>query len=126
VVSGSGTDRTSGIDASVIFPAVDPARFVGLWFLIDRKTCTKALMNKNDSSRSTLQLIWGIALVMAGVGVFIRIPQVMPRVEQIITSPVSLWIIRFCFILMGILLVGGGMKKVIHHFRSSSAGKADR
>jgi hypothetical protein len=83
-------------------------------------------MNKNDSSRSTLQLIWGIALVMAGVGVFIRIPQVMPRVEQIITSPVSLWIIRFCFILMGVLLVGGGMKKVIHHFRSSPAGKADR
>jgi hypothetical protein len=29
--------------------------------------------------KNTLQLIWGILLLFAGVGVFFRIPQVMPE-----------------------------------------------
>jgi hypothetical protein len=83
-------------------------------------------MDKNDSSRSMLQLVWGIALVLAGVGVFVRIPQVMPKLEQIAWFQGSFWIIRFCFILLGILLIGGGMKKVLHHFRPSSQGPSDK
>jgi hypothetical protein len=82
-------------------------------------------MENNDSSRSMLQLVWGIALVLAGVGVFVRIPQVMPKLEQIALFQGSFWIIRFCFILLGVLLIGGGMKKVLRHFRSSPEGPSD-
>ncbi len=62
--------------------------------------------------RDKKQLIWGIALTLAGIGVFFRIPQVMPRVEQIPHfSSVTLFI-RFCFYLMGVMLIGGGGKKI--------------
>jgi hypothetical protein len=64
-----------------------------------------------DSAKK--QLIWGIALALAGIGVFFRIPQVMPRIEQIPHfSSVTLFI-RFCFYLMGVMLIGGGGKKIV-------------
>ena len=32
--------------------------------------------------KKNIQMIWGGILVMAGLGVFYRIPQVMPRIAQ--------------------------------------------
>lgn len=70
-----------------------------------------------NPSHSPKQLAWGILLVAAGVGVFFRIPQVMPRLEQIQYFAAAPMIARFCFYLMGILLIGAGSKKIIHYFR---------
>jgi len=68
-------------------------------------------------NKSRFQLIWGIALVAAGIGVFYRIPQVMPKIEVIEQfSQISAYI-RFCFYVMGIFLIGGGAKK-IYAYRS--------
>lgn len=64
-----------------------------------------------------MQIIWGCMLVMAGVGVFIRVPQVMPKVEQIEFFSSSLPFIRFCFYLIGCLLIGGGIKKLIDNYK---------
>lgn len=62
-------------------------------------------------------MIWGILLFLAGVGVFIRIPQVMPQIEKIeLYLPVLLFI-RLCFYLIGILLIGGGLKKIYLYSR---------
>jgi hypothetical protein len=83
-------------------------------------------MENKDSSRSVFQLIWGMALLLAGVGVFVRIPQVMPQIEQIELFKGSLWIIRFCFYVMGILLLGGGIQKLIGYFRTSPPGSSQR
>ena len=70
-------------------------------------------------NNKTLQVIWGILLVIAGVGVFIRIPQVMPQIEKIeLYLPVLLFI-RLCFYLIGILLIGGGLKKIYLYSRKS-------
>ena len=65
------------------------------------------------SPGKTFQLVWGIALVLAGLGVFYRIPQVMPRVREIAYFSGILPFIYFCFYLMGALLVGGGLKKLL-------------
>lgn len=73
---------------------------------------------KNTKTRNNVQLVWGIALMMAGVGIFVRIPQVMPKLAQMEYFSSALWLIRFCFYLMGIILVGGGLKKVLNYFRS--------
>jgi hypothetical protein len=70
-----------------------------------------------NPSHSPKQLTWGILLVAAGVGVFFRIPQVMPRLEQIQHFAAAPTLVRLCFYLMGILLIGGGSKKIIHYFR---------
>ncbi len=64
------------------------------------------LNNKN------VQIIWGVLLVLAGTGVFYRIPQVMPRIESIEQFSSVMFFIRFCFYLLGILLIGGGSKKI--------------
>ena len=68
-------------------------------------------------NKKPLQVMWGILLLLAGVGVFIRIPQVMPQIEKIeLYSPVLLFI-RLCFYLIGILLIGGGLKKIYLYSR---------
>lgn len=64
-------------------------------------------------------MIWGCALVLAGVGVFIRIPQVMPKIAQIETFSGATGIIRVCFYLMGVILIGGGLQKIFRYIKSS-------
>jgi len=59
--------------------------------------------------------MWGIALFLAGIGVFYRIPQVMPRVESIEQFSSITSLIRFCFYFVGVFLIGGGLKKIYHH-----------
>jgi len=73
---------------------------------------TEGMKEKNN-----IHLIWGILLLLAGIGVFFRIPQVMPKLEQIQYFSSGLFFIRFCFYLIGALLVAGGGKKVIAFFQ---------
>ena len=70
-----------------------------------------------SKSKPTLQVIYGIALTLAGIGVFYRIPQVMPKVEQIQQFSSVIGFIRFSFYLMGVLLIGGGLKKIIVNYK---------
>ncbi len=69
-----------------------------------------------DKNKTVIQLIWGIALVLAGVGVFFRIPQVMPKIAKIEQFSRVMIFIRFCFYLIGILLIGGGSKKIYSNY----------
>ena len=78
--------------------------------------------NDPKSRRKTVtQIIWGVALVLAGAGVFYRIPQVMPKIEKIEWFSSSLPFVRFCFYLLGILLIAGGSKKIYHHYQKLKA-----
>ncbi|MBW2492928.1 MAG: hypothetical protein JRE65_17450 [Deltaproteobacteria bacterium] len=61
--------------------------------------------------------MYGIALTLAGIGVFYRIPQVMPKVEQIQQFSSVIGFIRFCFYLMGVILIGGGIKKIYVNYK---------
>ncbi len=72
------------------------------------------------------QLMWAVALILAGLGVFYRIPQVMPRVREIAYFSGIMPFIYFCFYLMGILLVGGGVKKLIALYRRRDGGGEGR
>jgi hypothetical protein len=63
------------------------------------------------------QIVWGVLLVVMGIGVFFRIPQVMPRIEQIEYFSSVIWFVRFSFYLIGILLVVGGVQKIITYYR---------
>ena len=70
-----------------------------------------------DSKKSTIQTIWGVALLLAGIGVFIRVPQVMPKIESIEQFSQISSIIRFSFYFMGALLIGGGAKKIYSNLK---------
>jgi len=69
-----------------------------------------------------LKRIWGIVLVMAGIGVFFRIPQVMPRLESMQNLSSALGFIKFSFYLLGALLIGGGVQRI----RGSLQKKSDQ
>jgi hypothetical protein len=65
----------------------------------------------------TLQFIWGIALFLAGIGVFFRIPQVMPQIKANPQFADGIGFIYFCLYLLGILLIGGGIRKLTHTYK---------
>lgn len=67
-------------------------------------------------------MIWGVALTLAGIGVFFRIPQVMPKIEKIQYFASAMYFIRFCFYLLGVLLVWGGTKKLYENYRKLKDG----
>jgi len=68
-------------------------------------------------NKDKIQLIWGIALASFGLGVFFRYHQVLPWIEELTQSSVKLLFIRFCFYLIGTLLIVGGSQKIYRHFR---------
>ncbi len=70
-----------------------------------------------------LQLIWGVALAAAGVGVFFMLPQRMAQIaeaRQIAPSSLEMLFLWFCFGLLGILLVGGGLRKIYYCLKKPS------
>jgi len=71
-------------------------------------------MNKQ---KITVQLVWGGALVLAGIGVFYRIPQVIPKIEKLEQFSSTLPFVYFCFYLLAVLLIGGGIKKIYQNFK---------
>jgi hypothetical protein len=70
-----------------------------------------------DKNKIYTQIVWGILLVMAGVGVFFRIPQVMPKIKTIEYFASAIGIVYFCFYLLGFLLILGGTKKIYTNYK---------
>ncbi|MFH0725275.1 MAG: hypothetical protein V2B19_02785 [Pseudomonadota bacterium] len=70
-----------------------------------------------DRQKALFHIAWGCILTMFGVAVFFRVPQVMPQIERIESFSSVLGFIRFCFYLLGALLIGGGAKKIIENYR---------
>ena len=77
-----------------------------------------------DKQSSKIQLIWGILLLLAGIGVFFRIPQVMPEIKKIEQFGSYIYFIYFCFYLLAILLIAGGGKKIYAYLKKSNAENA--
>ena len=76
------------------------------------------------NKKNTLQLIWGVLLVLAGIGVFFRIPQVMPDIKKIEHFAPFIYFIYFCFYLLAILLIAGGGRKVYAYLKQSNEENA--
>jgi cobalamin biosynthesis protein CobD/CbiB len=70
-----------------------------------------------DKSKIHLQLVWGALLLLAGVGVFFRIPQVMPQIKTIETFAAIIGFIYFCFYFLGVLLIVGGARKIYDNLK---------
>jgi cobalamin biosynthesis protein CobD/CbiB len=70
-----------------------------------------------DKNIVYVQLGWGTLLILAGIGVFFRIPQVMPQIKQIEYFASIIWFVYFCFYMLGILLILGGAKKIYTNYK---------
>ena len=93
--------------------------------MTDLKKSVNNQDGSNGRNKTFVQIIWGVALVFAGIAVFFRIPQVMPRIEKIEQFSSAMVYIRFCFYLLGILLVGGGTKKIYDNYRKLDGKSSD-
>ena len=70
--------------------------------------------------KNTLQFIWGVLLVLAGIGLIFRIPQLMPGIKKIEQFAPFIYFIYFCFYLIGVLLIAGGARKVYTYLKQSN------
>jgi hypothetical protein len=75
--------------------------------------------------KAKLQLIWGAALLLAGIGVFFRIPQVMPQIREMTQLAAVSGFVKFCFYFMGVLLVGGGARKIYFSVQALQSKRPD-
>jgi uncharacterized membrane protein len=66
------------------------------------------------NKKKYIQIVWGFFLVIAGVGIFINIPEKIAEIQQVEVFASNLFFIRLCFYLISILLVVGGLKKIYH------------
>jgi Ni,Fe-hydrogenase I cytochrome b subunit len=82
-------------------------------------------MKKRPQKHTNIQFVWGAVLTLAGIGVFIRIPQVMPELEKLEQFAGVMGFVRFCLYLMGVILIGGGLKKLYHYFRPEEQARRD-
>lgn len=81
-----------------------------------------------DKNKIYFQLVWGGLLVLAGIGVFFRIPQVMPKIKTIEYFSSAIWFIYTCLYLLGFLLILGGGRKIYENYRKLKGdddGKSD-
>lgn len=62
---------------------------------------------------------YGIILIAVGIGVFFRIPQVMPRIEAIEFFREKLFLVKFCFYMLGGLLILAGAIRVFKNYNQS-------
>ncbi len=69
-------------------------------------------------NKSRLQLIWGMALIVMGVGVIFRVPLVIERMSGAVQFNSGLYFFRFCFYLIAVILIGGGIKKIQKYWPS--------
>ena len=70
-----------------------------------------------DKNKIITKIVWGFLLTLAGIGVFFRIPQVMPKIAKIEYFSSAMYFIRFCFYLLGVLLVWGGAKRIYENYK---------
>ena len=70
-----------------------------------------------NRQKNPLQLIWGAALTAAGIGVFVMLPQRMTQIaqaRQVDPHSLDILFLWLCFALLGILLIGGGVRKIYY------------
>ena len=82
-----------------------------------------------EEPKSKTQFIWGMLLTLAGIGLFFRIPQIMPeikKIEHFTKYPFFIYFIYFCFYLVGILLIAGGSRKVYTYLKKSKKEELEK
>jgi hypothetical protein len=72
----------------------------------------------DENTKATLQLVWGLLLMTAGVGLLFRIPQVMPQIGQIEYFSGVIPFIYFCMYFIAVFLIAGGGRKLYFNGRS--------
>ena len=69
--------------------------------------------------KASIQLVWGLLLVLAGIGVVIRVNVLEPEIKTVTSQPSAQIFFQICVYVMAILLIGGGVKKIRSYYKKS-------
>jgi len=79
-----------------------------------------------NANQRYFQLIWGTALAAAGIGVLVILPHRMEQIRQLRQAEpydIDMLFLWFCFGLLGVLLIGGGLRKIYSQFRGTPGNR---
>jgi hypothetical protein len=74
--------------------------------------------DQSPGTKTLIQRVWGVALFLAGAGIFFAMPEKVSQLRQMNLSFFSIHFTQFCFYLIGVLLIGGGLKKIYLNSRN--------
>lgn len=69
--------------------------------------------------KKKIRFYYGIVLIAVGLGVFYRIPQVMPQIETIEFFKQKLFLVKLCFYILGLFLVWAGAIRIFKIYKDS-------
>ena len=67
--------------------------------------------------QAILQIIWGLLLMTAGLGLIFRISRIIPGIEQVEAYSSDLAFKEFCLYVIAVFLAGGGIKKIWANYK---------
>ncbi len=67
--------------------------------------------------KRTISLIWGCILITIGICVFFKINHIIPEFQKNNYYFGSVSYIKFAFYLIGVILIGGGIKKIYNYYK---------
>jgi len=67
--------------------------------------------------KKKIAFYYGIVLVLVGLGVFYRIPQVMPQVAAIEFFSQKIGLVKFCFYTLGSFLILAGGIRIFKNYK---------
>ena len=70
-----------------------------------------------EMNKQRLIFYYGIILIVVGIAVFIRVPQVIPQIETIEFFKNKIGIVKFCSYFIGFLLVLAGGIRVVKNYK---------
>ena len=73
--------------------------------------------NKILMDKKKINFYYGIVIVVVGLSVFYRIPQVMPKIATIEFFTQKLFIVKACFYILGGMLVLAGSIRIYKNYK---------
>ena len=78
------------------------------------------------NKKNIIQIIWGILLAVVGASVIYNVPQKIIEIQNSKLSTFSLLFLKFSFYFLGLLLLAGGIKKIIDNYRKVINNNIDK
>lgn len=66
-----------------------------------------------SDKKKSIRKIWGFALILMGVALVLRVPEIIERLKDHPVLASGGGFVSFCFYFISLVLVVGGVKKVI-------------
>ncbi len=73
--------------------------------------------------KTRVQLVWGVALLLAGIGVFFVLPERLAQLKAAGRTDFFILFTRLSLYLIAVMLIGGGAMKIYTQVSGKSAGE---